>query len=191
MARSSGHRGQGCQVKSSLPGILSTGNDKLVFGQVLDRHQQLLWQDLSLSGSKPCSLHPPRDSGRADAFCLFLLILGVFVGCCLTQCWIGGRHRVSAGIILLLQERRPPGLSVNTAFLSVYQFACVHFHRWLLIQAIRIIPGVFSGSFTLGCFHPCFNQFYLFGYSLHYDPAKILALCSAVLGSTWDPLKPI
>lgn len=80
---------------------------------------------------------------------------------------------------------------MNTAFLSVYQFACGHFHHWLLIQAIRIIPGGFLDSFTLGCFHPYFSQFYHFGYTLHYDPAKILALCSPVFGSSWDPLKPI
>ena len=176
------HGGQGCQVRASLHGIFSTGNDKLVFGQILDRHQQLLLQDLSL----PNLAHFTLPETRAELL-LFVCSSSFWVSFLAAICQsvgIGGRHRASAGIILLLQECRPPGLSMNTAFLSVYQFACGHIHVWLLIQAIRIIPGVLGGSFTLGCFHPCFSQFYHFGYSLHYDPDKILALCSPVLGST-------
>lgn len=37
--------------------------------------------------SKPCSLQPPCDSGRAATFCPFVLILGVFFGCYLSKCW--------------------------------------------------------------------------------------------------------
>lgn len=180
---------QECQVQSSLHGILSTGSDKLVFGQVLDRHEQLIWQDLLPPSLAHFTLHKTQAK-----LLLFVCSSSFWVLVLAAVCQsvgIGGRHRVSAGIILLLQEYKPPGLSMNTAFLSVHQFACGHFHCWLLIQAIHIIPGGFSCSFTLGCFHPCFSQFYHFGYRLHYDPAVFLALCSPVLSSTWDPLKPI
>lgn len=46
-----------CHVKSSLPGILSTGSDELAFRQVLDRYQQLLEQDLSPANLAHFTLH--------------------------------------------------------------------------------------------------------------------------------------
>lgn len=70
-------------------------------GQVLDRHPQLL-QDLSPPNLAHFNLHETQAE-----LLLFLCLSSFWVSFLAAICQnvgIGGRHRVSAGIILLLQE---------------------------------------------------------------------------------------